>query len=72
MNQTLIIVFSSAITLLGTLFVLILKSLRDDVKKMTGSVDKLNEKIAVVINDQQWHKEEIEEIKKRLSKVENL
>lgn len=46
------------------------KSMRQDIGDMTNSVNDLNQKIAVVIKDQAWHKEEIDEIKSRLNKIE--
>lgn len=79
--QVLLLVVGCLMTLIGTILVMIFKSMKNDFASMTSaiknemtemadSVKELNEKIGVVINDQKWHKNEIDDIKHRLERVE--
>ncbi len=70
MNEVVLIAFSSILTLLGTIVVFQFKGIREDLSQMNKSVEILNQQIAVVIKDQEWHKEEIDFIKQRLSSME--
>lgn len=63
--------FGFILTVLGTLLVSYFKDMKNDVKNMSESVFQLNIKLEKVISDQSYHKEEIQDIKKRLKDLEN-
>lgn len=71
MNDFAIIGFTSLLSLLGTIIVFQFKGMRDDLKQMNKSVQILNEQIAVIIKDQEWHKEELDMIKMKISQIES-
>ena len=64
------LVLGCVLSIIGTIFVFQFKGIREDLGNMNNSVATLNEQIAVVIKDQQWHKEEIDFIKQRLTHIE--
>jgi hypothetical protein len=68
--KILMIILGCVLSVLGTLIVIIFNQVknevegaRSDLSGMKSSVDDLNIKIAEVIKDQSWHKNEIREIK---------
>lgn len=64
-------VFGFILTMLGTLLLSYFKSMREDINKMSESICDMNTKLATVINDQTWHKEELQELKDRVHKLEH-
>jgi predicted nucleic acid-binding Zn-ribbon protein len=62
--------FELVITGLATVLVMYFKDMKNDVKNMSRSMIDMNVKLEKVITDQSWHKEEIKEIKQRISALE--
>jgi predicted nucleic acid-binding protein len=67
MEAIVIKVLLGFISFIGGILVYQFQGIAQNIKEMSVSVQSLNEKIAVVIRDQEWHKEEIESIKTRLN-----
>ena len=66
--ETLIIkILLALIGFIGGILVYQFQGIAQNIKEMSVSVQKLNEKIAVVITDQEWHMKEIEAIKNKLN-----
>lgn len=69
--EVLIGIFGFIISMLGAILVINFKDMKLDVKKMSSSMGEMNVKLEKVITDQTWHKEEMNEIKSRLTTLEN-
>ncbi len=61
--QILIFVVGVFLSAIGTILTILFSGMRKDLTEIGASVKSLNVKIAEVINDQSWHKEEMQEIK---------
>jgi len=70
--QIILLIFGGILTVLGTLLLVIFKDMKDDVKAMSKSMVQMNLKLEKVITDQSWHKEEISEVKHRVTKLEEV
>ena len=55
---------------IGTLALSYFREMKNDVKSMSESIVQLNLKLERVINDQTWHRQELNEIKQRLDALE--
>jgi len=71
-------IFGIILTALGTVLLMYLKDIKNDFKYMRGDVGDMSEsmgemniKLEKVITDQTWHKEEMQEMKARISVLEN-
>lgn len=69
--------FGIVLTALGTMLMLYLKDIKNDFKfmridvgEMSDSMGEMNIKLEKVITDQTWHKEEMKEVKARISLLE--
>jgi fructose-1,6-bisphosphatase/sedoheptulose 1,7-bisphosphatase-like protein len=67
MEALIIKVLLGFISFIGGILVYQFQGIAQNIKEMSVSVQRLNEKIAVVITDQEWHMKEIEAIKNKLS-----
>jgi uncharacterized protein (UPF0335 family) len=63
--------FPIVASVLGTIITMQFKSIVNKLEQLNESVKQLNTEVATVIKDQQWHKEELNEIKTRLSYLES-
>lgn len=63
-------VFGFILTILGTLIMSYFKSMSKDMESMSQNMIEMNIKLEKVITDQSWHKEEMTEIKDRLTRLE--
>jgi hypothetical protein len=68
--EILIGIFGLILTALGTILIMQFKEMKGSVKTMSENIADLNVKIAGIIKDQGWHKNEINEIKERLNSLE--
>lgn len=59
------------ISFIGGVLVYQFKGISEHLRIMGMSVQSLNEKIAVVIKDQEWHMKEIDRIKQKLDNKDN-
>jgi predicted nucleic acid-binding Zn-ribbon protein len=57
-------------SVLGGLILKTFNGVRNDLKDLNKSVQELNIEVAKVLSDQSWHREQIKEIKDRLSDLE--
>lgn len=55
---------------IGSILVFQFSGMREDFKRLSKSVEALNVKIAEIIKDQSWHKEEIKELKERIDSLQ--
>jgi hypothetical protein len=62
---------SFVISALGGILIWQFKGMREDIREIGSSVKDLNEKIATIVTNQDWHKEEIRELKERMIRLEN-
>lgn len=62
--------FGFVLTILGTILISCFNSMRKDLQKISQSVVEMNIKLEKVINDQSWHKDEMNEIKERIKNLE--
>lgn len=69
MEAIVIKVLLAFISFIGGILVYQFQGIAQNIREMSISVQSLNEKIAVVIKDQEWHMKEIEDIKKKLSET---
>lgn len=63
-------VFGFVLTILGTILISCFNSMRKDLKQISDSVVEMNIKLEKVITDQSWHKDEMNEMKERIVKLE--
>lgn len=63
--------FPLVASILGTVITMQFRSIINRLDQLNDSVKQLNIEVATVIKDQKWHKEEIDEIKSRLSYLES-
>lgn len=57
-------------SVLGGFILKTFNGVRNDLKDLNKSVQQLNIEVAKVLSDQSWHREQIKEIKDRLSDLE--
>ena len=69
-TSVILFLFGTLITFIVGLIAAQFSGIRDDLKELNNSVKNLNIDVAQVIRDQNWHKEEIVEIKNRISQIE--
>jgi len=69
MEQALLLIIGFLLTVIGTIISLQFKGMRSDLHEITKSVQDLNEKIAKVITDQDWQKERLAILEKRMEKM---
>lgn len=68
--EILVGIFGVILTSLGTVLIMQFKKIDQSVEKMANSVQNLNEKIATIVANQDWHYREINEIKERMNVLE--
>ena len=68
--EILVGIFGMILTSLGTVLIMQFKKMDQSVEKMANSVQNLNEKIATIVANQDWHYREINEIKERMNVLE--
>jgi hypothetical protein len=56
---------------IGSVISMQFMGMRKDLSKISDSVENLNIKISQIVTNQDWHKEEIIQIKNRLNALEN-
>lgn len=70
MNDLLLLGIGCALSGIGTVLTIQFTGMRKDLKDISDSVRVLNVQIAEVIKDQAWHKEELSDMKVRISVLE--
>jgi peptidoglycan hydrolase CwlO-like protein len=78
MDNLFSVVITSLLSVIGTILMFQFKGIGDKMKEfndkmalLTTSIQSLNTQVATILSDQSWHKEEITEIKSRLSHLES-
>ena len=71
MEQLLVIVIGCLLSVIGTILVFQFKGMRQDLHDITKSVQMLNEKLASVLTDQEWQKQRLSILEKRIEKLIN-
>jgi hypothetical protein len=67
-EQIMLKILLAVISFIGGVLVYQFKGISEHLRIMGHSVQSLNEKIAVIIKDQEWHMREIETIKEVIKK----
>jgi predicted nucleic acid-binding Zn-ribbon protein len=70
-TEILLLIFGSVLSALGTLLLAYFKGIKTDISTMSASMVQMNLKLEKVITDQSWHKEEITELKERITSLES-
>lgn len=65
------VVITSLLSVIGTILVAQFSGISKKLDELTKSVQSLNTDVATIIKDQTWHKEELIDIKSRLSHLES-
>jgi hypothetical protein len=71
MDQILILLIGCLLSVIGTILAFQFKGMRQDLHEITKSVQMLNEKLASVLTDQEWQKERLSILEKRIEKLVN-
>lgn len=64
-------IVGTVLSVVSTLLLSYFKDMKNNIKNMSDSMVQMNVKLEKVITDQSWHKEEMGEIKSRLSYLES-
>lgn len=69
LNPYILAMFGCILSVLGTILVFQFKGMKESMDSMAAKIGELNEKIAAILKDQKWHKEEIDELKQDIKDI---